>query len=353
MISANNTSTVVLSHTTALRGLRHARTNQGIIPWNRLSQNEQRYVMQRATGTKSKIDVGALVRQGFWEQDKPFDIVVGHQTARGTSPQFKCRVYSTPLPEYSLLHVDAGIYCCSPELVTQQLIELGYDEVKIAVLISEFCGGFSMSKTDRLHPDLEGDLTVSQAPVHGYREAEAATSIKGIESILRPLGSGKTARILKKALQISVEGSRSPMEAIAGMMFHTPAQYGGFGIRQLMMNYRIDFNHEGQRASNLPYAVCDIYIPAAHVTLEYNGSVHDDHYQRIHDERRTAGLQAMGITTIPLNDYQLRNIEALDAIARTIYRLAGKRFQIRVKGYAVKQINLLNALRTGYHLASC
>lgn len=98
-------------------------------------------------------------------------------------------------------------------------------------------------------------------------------------------------------------------------------------------------------SSGMPYAVADCFIPAANVDVEYNGTGHEELPARIHDGNRNNGLRCMGINVIVIQRDQMRDIQALEAIARTIYRFAHMRFRYQGKGHRAKQANLLNALR--------
>lgn len=55
----------------------------------------------------------------------------------------------------------------------------------------------------------------------------------------------------------------------------------------------------------------------------------------------------MGVSVIVVTREQLYDIPALEAIAMSIYRAAGRRFRYRFDGYRERQQNLLNGLRMG------
>ena len=126
--------------------------------------------------------------------------------------------------------------------------------------------------------------------------------------------------------------------------------YGGFNCAALpdgmLLNHCIDFTHDAVlMSSGMPYAVADVFIPAANVDVEYNGTGHEELPARIHDGNRNNGLRCMGIIVIVIQRDQMRDIQALEAIARIIYRFAHVRFRYQGKGHRTKQANLLNALR--------
>lgn len=121
----------------------------------------------------------------------------------------------------------------------------------------------------------------------------------------------------------------------------------------MLLNYEIPFDRTAVDASDMTHAICDAFIPSAKVTLEYNGSYHDEPNARIHDERRSLGLAALGIATLPLNHDTLQNVDALEAVARVIYERKGERYRDRTKKSAVKRVELLNGLRTAFGLKPC
>lgn len=140
------------------------------------------------------------------------------------------------------------------------------------------------------------------------------------------------------------------METIQYCMLGLPMRYGGFGCAKLpggiKLNQRIDFDHNAVAiSSGMPYAICDLFIPAANTDIEYNGIYHEARSARIHDGNRNNGLRSMGIKTLVINQEQMKDLEALEAIARTIYHDAGVRFRYQANGYRIRQEKLLNELR--------
>lgn len=114
----------------------------------------------------------------------------------------------------------------------------------------------------------------------------------------------------------------------------------------MKLNYQLNFGTQAMRmASGMPYAVCDAYIPAAKTDLEYNGLGHEQEEARIHDGNRNNGLRGEGVRVIVINRGQMRDIEALEAIAQSIYHDAGVQFRYRISGYRLRQARLLKELR--------
>ncbi len=338
--------TIVVSHATALRALRSARVRYGMLPWREISPVEERRALDRCVPNARNIDEAELVRLGCLDADQasaladsPIDLLTSRgQNIRKTS-FVNCHVIIARTPQGTLRLISGNVYSVSPALIAVQAacsLSMAHE----IALIQELCGSFSMTP---------GSDTAERSEDPSYSEAEPVLSLKELKQYTKTTGISGT-RPCRKALGVALENARSPMESIAAAMFHAPHAYGGFNVRDMRLNCRVDFSRNAQAASSMPYAVCDTFIPSARIALEYNGSYHDQYGARIHDEKRNAGLAAMDIQVVALNSEQLKNIEALEAIARLIYRRSGKRYQNRTKGRAVKQIELLNGLRTFYGL---
>ena len=325
----------ILSHQSALQAIRYARSRYFGLPWDGLTRPQQQRALEACAPAGGDIDYGALERVGAWDPElrDPVDVLVGGAGARRRHLDLAPHVMSGTLPSNSLLQVQPGLYCCSPALVITQYAQT-HPWQEVLALCMELCGAFGL-----------GD--------EGYLVCEPALTVVQLN---RYLGCSKQIRglpVARKAARYALNGAASPMEGIVGALYHVPLSLGGFGLDSMLLNHRIDFDHDAVLASGMPYAICDAYLPLAKTTFEYNGGYHDAASARRHDEKRTAGLLAMGIQTIPLNDGQLRDIEALEAIAKTVYKRIGKRLRYTTAGYRPKQLELLNALRTSMGLRAC
>ena len=326
---------LIVSHSSALGAIRYARSRYGSLCWDGLTRSQQRGVLEGCVPHEADLDPEDLERRGIpaAEGRGPVEVLVGSAGARRPGPGLVPHVISRPLPSNSLLRMGPGLYCCSPALAIAQFGEV-HRWPEVLALCMELCGGFTLSGG-------------------GYLPCDPAVSA---QQLVRYLAYAKQIRGLpeaRKAARYALDGAASPMEAIVGALYHVPLALGGFGLDELLLNHRMDFSRDAALVSGMPYAVLDAYLPAAQTTLEYNGHDHDTPASRRHDERRTAGLLAMGIQTIPINDEQLRNPDALEAIAKTLYRRMGKRLRYTSSGYRPRQIELLNALRTSMGLAPC
>lgn len=209
--------------------------------------------------------------------------------------------------------------------------------------------------------DCQGDQPTPEKPAETrYEQAhyrcEPATTIEELEAVARFAKSSSYASF-RTAVKLARAGSASPAESLMFAVLGAPMRFGGFGccslpMGGLLLNYRVDFDTLAvNMSSGIPYAICDLYCPAAGIDNEYNGIGHELQNARIHDGSRNNGLQAMGIHVLVINRDQMKDLVALEAFAQTMHRLAGVRFRYRIKGYRKRQAAWLNALRAGIGLA--
>ena len=189
-----------------------------------------------------------------------------------------------------------------------------------------------------------------------HYKCEPATTIEELEAVAR-FAKSSSYTSFRTAVNLARPGSASPAESLMFAVLGAPMRFGGFGccslpMGGLLLNYRIDFDTLAvNMSSGIPYAICDLYCPAAGVDNEYNGIGHELQNARIHDGNRNNGLKAMGIHVLVINRDQMKDLVALEAFAQTMHRLAGVRFRYRIKGYRKRQAAWLDALRAGIGLA--
>ena len=345
--------TVIVSHGSALRAVRVARRRYARLPWRPLGLIEQRRVLAACAPNRGDIDMGLLYREGLWDSEHPetpIEVLVTHRNQTRHRPGLRCHVCSSALPAGSILEIAPGIYSVSPALTLAQYAR-SHDFPEVVALAFELCGTFSLKESH-----VPGEICFNPSDHEresGYFESDPAIHAKELGRQLEGLAGIGNAKLALRAARHTLDGARSPGEAIMASLFHLPFAAGGFAIRAMRLNHKVPFSREARAISGMPYAVCDAYVPESHTTLEYNGAYHDLSSSRIHDERRAAGLKAMGITTDALNRIQLADIDALEAEAIQLYRRAGARYQNRARAHRVKQVELLNGLRRAFGWPEC
>lgn len=372
--------TTVISHLSALRAIRRARRAYSALPWDAIDDEHQTQALEGCVPNKDAIDFAALAILDAWSEDDSecLDLFVAGGNNRRPDGRLLQHTITTPLPQGAIMHIEADIYATSPAM-TAMLCSKNESVAKTLMLLMELLGTYSLPpeatypiayddtwpkansfeaidgldcQGDQPTPEKQSETRYEQA----HYKCEPATTIEELEAVARFAKSSSCASF-RTAVKLARAGSASPAESLMFAVLGAPMRFGGFGccslpMGGLLLNYRVDFDTLAvNMSSGIPYAICDLYCPAAGVDNEYNGIGHELQNARIHDGNRNNGLKAMGIHVLVINRDQMKDLVALEAFAQTMHRLAGVRFRYRIKGYRKRQAAWLNALRAGIGLA--
>lgn len=372
--------TTVISHFSALRAIRRARRAYSALPWDSIDGGQQAQALAGCIPNNDAVDFSALSILDAWNEDdsEPLDLLISNEDNRRPDKRIRQHILSAALPKGAIMRIEADIYATAPAM-TAMLCSKNESVAKTLMLLMELLGTYSLPPEatypiayDDTWPKADGfeamgdlDCQGSQPAPEGQAEAryeqahykcEPATTIEDLEAIARFAKSSSYASF-RTAVKLARTGSASPAESLMFAVLGAPMRFGGFGccslpMGGLLLNYRIDFDTLAvNMSSGIPYAICDLYCPAAGIDNEYNGIGHELQNARIHDGNRNNGLKAMDIHVLVINRDQMKDLVALEAFAQTMHRLTGARFRYRIKGYRKRQAAWLNALRAGIGLA--
>lgn len=350
---------IVVSHTSAIRGIRAERRSYAALTWQPLTKREQRRVLASCAPNQMAVDFEELARKGFWQgaPSEELHVLVGEASHLSKKAGLRCHLLSKSLPAGALMRVSPGLYCCSPAFAVL-LYSVGRTLPAIYALIMELLGTYTLPPEATLPIAWGGtwpDQATRESVTQQHNDCEPAVTLRDLRA-MAAWATGRRYAAFRRAVEYARQGSASPMETVMTGMFDLPMRWGGFNFASLpqggmLLNHRIDFSPQAVRtASGIPYAVCDAFVPAAKTGLEYNGGHHEQEQVRVHDGQRNNGLKGMGVKVMVINRDQMRDIVALEAIAQSIYKDAGVRFRYQVDGYRVRQQTLLNGLRAGIGL---
>lgn len=301
------------------------------------------------------MDYDFLERIGAWgpNEPEPIHIMVANSANRRSRGNIACHVFAKQLPLGALMRIESGVYCTSPAF-TALLCSRGKSLAEVLMLLSELLGTYSL-------PVHEPEGLDATSPTIGTDQAhykcDHATTLKELRSLAKWAKSSDFSTF-RTAVKIVLPNAASPMESVIANMLVAPMRYGGFACGKLpkggiKLNHRVEFTSEAViLSSGIPYAICDIYVPASNADMEYNGIGHELENVRIHDGNRNNGLKAMGITVYVLNRDQLKDVEALEGFARELYKAAGMRYQCRINGRRNLQMRFLSQLRQAIGLSA-
>lgn len=295
--------TTVISHLSALRAIRRARRAYSALPWDSVDSEQQAQALAGCIPNNDAIDFGALSILDAWNEDDSelLDLLVSNEDNRRPDKRLLQHILSTPLPEGAIMHVEADIYATSPAM-TAMLCSKNESVAKTLMLLMELLGTYSLPPEatypiayDDTWPkansfeamddlDCQGDQPTPEKPAETrYEQAhyrcEPATTIEELEAVARFAKSSSYASF-RTAVKLARAGSASPAESLMFAVLGAPMRFGGFGccslpMGGLLLNYRVDFDTLAvNMSSGIPYAICDLYCPAAGIDNEYLSLIH-------------------------------------------------------------------------------
>lgn len=338
----NRPHAVILSGASALRAIRRERRIYGELTWNPIEIDEQIDALKRATCLDGLIDLDRFEQMGIFGEGEELDVALMRTARRTPAPPVRAHCISN-LADGGLLRIARDTYILSPAaLLIDLAASLTFEE--LLALAEELCGSWSLPERQLKPGEIAENIDFIDKPC-GYYEGKPVLDIKQLADFHAQATRMRGRKAAEAVVHCAVGGSRSPMEAIMNCVYAIPHQYGGLNCGPVRTNHRIDFNDTAHALSHLPYVLADAYLPRFNTVLEYNGSYHDEPSIRRRDEARTLGLMSMGFDVYRLNSDQLRDAEALETIARMIYRRSGRHFRPRAKKYTEKRSSLLKGLR--------
>ena len=229
---------------------------------------------------------------------------------------------------------------------------------EVAALLMELLGTYSLPEEATssiswggVWPDARARRDVEQA----HYRCEPAVTMAELKAMARWAKSSDFATF-RSAVRIVAPGSASPAETVMFGMLGAPDALRGLCMRRPAQGRNAAQSSLGlrreRRAHGVGRSICYMrrVYPRAKIDLEYNGAGHEVENARIHDGQRNNGLKGMGVTVLVINRDQMRDVSALEAMARSIYKAAGRQFRYTFKGYRLRQEGLLSDLRKGIGL---
>lgn len=145
-----------------------------------------------------------------------------------------------------------------------------------------------------------------------------------------------------QALDLILEGSRSPKETELAMKLGLPCRLGGFGLGGFQMNPKVALGGFGQKITGKAYCVPDLLWPEHKLDVEYNGKDwHSSPCQREGDLCRRQALSAEGYTVLTVDQKEIESPASLRPVADEISRITtGRHLRLRAADYERKSMEL-------------
>ena len=260
----------------------------------------------------------------FGIEDMPLDLMVPDAALRPRKQGVRCHVWSSPLPEGSLLEIGEETYVTSPEATFLQMAsELSLvSRIELGI---ELCGTYAFSPME---------------PGFVQRSCSISSTKKLRSYVAKSKGSYGVARA-REALSWVADGSASPAETKAFMKTRLSRYRGGFGFPAPELNYRLGLSAKNAALIEKPYLVLDMFFPEKKVAIEYDSDRFHVGASRIaSDARRRNLLEHMGIRVLTLTNDQLRSSRKFETFMKQLARALNVRFRVPDHQLALRDIDL-------------
>lgn len=261
---------------------------------------------------RSPAELAAAGLSDFDFGSAPVHLMVPSPELRISRRLYAYTVHAHSLPSRVFCRLSENACVASPELCLIQSAT-AFSLARLLELVMELCGKYA------LIPGVQ----------RGFASHECQlTSQSAIRAILQEVSGMRGADKLARILRYAQDGSRSPMETREYLLLCLPKRYGGYGLPEPQLNYRIDLNPEERHVSRRRYFECDMCWPRQMVVVEYDG--HDDHESR-KDRSRDAVkrnlLLARGYSVFTVTGGEIGRVLAFERIARDIATALGYRMR--------------------------
>lgn len=355
MVKSTQPSHIIICDASAFRALRCERRRCQSLGWTPLSSREIQLAVSRSSANADCIDYDLLEQLGVWSPGEKLHLLVGSSAKRRYTKPVYPHALAKPLPAGSLYSIAPGIDVLSPTMIATQYASR-HSFGQTYAFFEELCSEITLAEPgyeEWLPGDIENEMSTAEddtsnktvpIPIISCFKSEPALSPSDLTNWLKKVNYLPGLKQAHAVAPYVLGNARSPMEIMMFGMFCLPMLRGGFACKGGISNYRINFEEEAIAVSGMPYAIGDLVFPSSREILEYKGHPHDSKESRIRDEKREAGLSAMGFRTTSINSEQLKDVAALEAIAKRLYRQAGLHFRCTVDASRTRQYKLMKEL---------
>lgn len=298
---------------------------------------------QRAFGEAGVGDV----LSGLGLTARPVDLIVSAQATRSSGAKARFHVWSGVLPRDALLLVTNDLLVSGPEFVIVQLCSAqgkldALLDAHVAAVRAEAELAASVDSADTAidHPlrwesirrlvaatvvacEFAGTYRLGVGSGSTAYRAPRIMEAAGLGRFTEEAGKSQGTLRARRAGELMLEGSASPMETVLALMLTLPVDFGGYGLEKPLLNQAIDVRHLKGTLSDRDEVVPDFLWPAQRVALEYDSDefhVRRGKGQLKRDATRANILTAMGYRVFRVTPQTVRSLPGLSLLARQIAR---------------------------------
>ena len=277
---------IFISHSSAFEFYPNARINLYL---DLLGKDPSRNTMQLATScarpsktaryTVSSADFYSIPYCG----DLPLHIAITNPNNIYSCKKLKTHYLKQGFINNSFLKYSNDIYIASPELVFCQMAkELTIEQLMLLGL--EYCGTYVPSESS------------AEGFVSNLSPITTASRVKKFVMALKMHNNNFPG--IQNAITVSnflIDNCASPMESRLYIKLGMPRNLGGYGVKNLTANTRINLSKKAATILGFPYLRADFSIKGSKIAIEYDSNTfHDNTGQNEKDKLRANALQYDG-----------------------------------------------------------
>ncbi len=258
----------------------------------------------------------------------PIHFMVAGRANQRRGKDVICHVYTKPPPPGALVRIGSGDLAASPELCLLQLASTA-----------------SLSKTVQIGYELCGTYSIDAYASSGFTRRDPLTTPELCRSFMGRMAPRPGLQTARKAVELILPGSASPMETIVAMLLSFPRRLGGYGLPQPTLNAKVKAAGAPLRGGwSSGVRICDLYWPNHRVAVEYDSNDWHTGSDRISsDAIRRVTLENAGVKVISITNQQVRDRVRMDELARLLAKMLGVRLRSSAD-WVSRQIELRESL---------
>lgn len=259
-------------------------------------------------------DVDELRDVGLFSQEEDVHVLVAGQQLRRRPKGIVSHSFSGEYPAGALCRVSSDLFVVSPGMC---LLQLGtaLPLSALTYVCTMFCGVYSTG----LDPtyDREGKQSDS------LPRTEPVATLEGLRGFLEQAGRRTGSRQALRAVRLSAERARSPMEIVAYLYLCLPPFHGGYALPKPLLNQLVSLDSGDVIES-------DFIWPRERIALEYFGEGYHASVESMRkDSKRNNAYGTSGFTELVLTAEHFKNFDLLDQIGLFLRERFGKRAKLR------------------------
>lgn len=251
-------------------------------------------------------------------------IIVGKQSVKHNIKNFQVHSMSA-LNSKHFISITDNFSVCIPELVFLQMSTQMTPE-KLMLTGLDMCAKFSV---------MDGQL-------------ESCNPLTNPDKIMKFCKDVSKKKIKINGVQNATHyaskitgSSASPAETESFMKLCAPRQIGGYGVKNMRLNFTIKLSNVAASINGNQYITPDICNPKTKTAVEYQSEMfHDNTHQNRRDNLRYDALTYDGWKVFNIVDVQLKNLQSFDSVARMILKANKQDPNIRCRDFILYRYKL-------------